>query len=663
MATRTARDPWVVDRVARLTRLRALYESGEPEVSDAEYDRLVDELAVVAPGEKFLRSVGGAVVESSGATLRHAAPMLSLAKETDPTRAATWCTDRDVVLMPKLDGVAVSAVFDAGTGVLVHAATRGDGREGRAISTLVRAALRGRTIDVLPAHEACREFFASSGTFEVRGELVMDRAAFRGTWAPRGFKTARNFVAGLAGRDEVPRGVEGLSLVVYDVLHPVGCARLLPLLERHALAAMMGFDTVERVALQAGLSGRAAAVACLRSAVSEPTYPHDTDGLVLRVNDETLARELGATEHHPRYALAFKWNGEGERAALRDVVWEVARSGAVTPVAVFDPVELDGVTVTRATLHNVARFREFGPTRSAEVRVVRRGGVIPHVEAVENPAGELPFMQPVVCPSCASGLMVVGPTLFCLNTACGGRLVARLVHFATTTGMLGFGPEVVRRLAEDGLLGEPADFYRLRAADVAASVGSAPTSRTLCAEVEKARTLDPAVLLGAMGADGIGVPLARQALEGRTLAGLLSLTRDELEELPGFGPARAESLRALRSTPELGAVLAEVTLAEPASTLPGAVSGPCAGWTVVFTGELQGMTRQEAGEALRALGATIADGVTRATTHLVVADAEGDNFTGKRKALAKWAAKGRPCREVTETEFVTVLALGARDGD
>ena len=141
MATRTARDPWVVDRVARLTRLRALYESGEPEVSDAEYDRLVDELAVVAPGEKFLRSVGGAVVESSGATLRHAAPMLSLAKETDPTRAATWCTDRDVVLMPKLDGVAVSAVFDAGTGVLVHAATRGDGREGRAISTLVRAAL------------------------------------------------------------------------------------------------------------------------------------------------------------------------------------------------------------------------------------------------------------------------------------------------------------------------------------------------------------------------------------------------------------------------------------------------------------------------------------------------------------------------------------------
>ncbi len=649
------------------------WDLARPEISDYEYDQLVEQLRALAPDSPVLEELGPSGVGLIGEPVKHASPMLSLDKcyaykEEDSTKQSlfNWAHtssraggevtyaprfEGDVVVTPKMDGIACSLRYD-GEGVLHLAATRGNGKEGDNISA------NARTITDIPK-------VVDRPGVEVRGEIYMRLSVFAG-FADQ-FSNPRNLAAGaIKQKDPLNTAAYKLSFAAYDI---VG-ADLATEVEKYAELARLGFPEMEHEVV--GLDSMARGYENI--AANRDSLDYEIDGVVYKVNRVAEQTRLGATAHHPRHAIAYKFQGDQSTTILREVSWSVARSGAITPVARVEPVTLSGAAISRASLHNAGFLRKLdllGRYPGAEVVITRRGGVIPKVEFVvkhveDPPEGAEPIAFPEVCPSCGGPVKREPPEgevefLSCERPeSCRSATIGALAHYAKALDIMGFGEKLLTQAHDRELLETPADFYTLQPGDLLEleRVGQKLADK-LVQEVADHREVPLTTFLRALGAEELshhasGI-LADHYL---TLERVRQATAEELQPLHGIGEVIARKVvQGLAEKAELiDALIAHVTVLDHVpEEKPTGDAAPLAGLSFVFTGALEQMTRKEAQQKVKALGGEAPSGVSGNLSYLVVGGDPGAKKSGKQKKAEAYIAKGAETKIISEGDFVKML--------
>lgn len=656
-------DRMEVDELAEAVRYHnwRYFALSSPVIPDEEFDRLTRRLRELAPEHPALDEILPEGLETE--SLEHAVPMLSLDKCYSRDEFEGWLFpprekgrrfEGPLVETPKLDGVAAALRYDA-AGRMSLALTRGDGFRGEVFTD------NARYIDDVPKRLAGG---APGRPVEVRGEVYLRLSVFR--TLEGGFSNPRNTAAGaIKQKDPAKTGAYRLSFAAYDVLG----ADLETEMDKQAWLASHGFAPIEtrRVEDAAGAEQGYALWLSRRDSLD-----FEIDGVVYKADLVSEQRRLGATSHHPRAAIAWKFQGESAVSTLESVEWSVSRTGTITPVAIIAPVTLSGATVTRCSLHNLTILEELGLTLGARVVAVRRGGVIPHVEAVAEP-GHTPVQLPFECPSCHGPVEVrtgtpdragrATKTLRCVRPeTCPDAVRGTLDHFVKAAEIDGFGPKILSQLQACALVRSPADFYRLTAADLLPleRMGQVLAEK-LVQNVQARRRLPLPTFLRALGIDDLGEVVSRVLAERcRDLHRVLGATVEDLEAIEGIGPIVARSvvdgLRLRR--PLVDELLAAGVEIAPVESTPAASfdpSNPVAGRAFVFTGSLS-IDRKEAQALVRSLGGRTPSDVSGEVDYLVA----GEGPVGsKHKKAAKLAAEGSPIRVISEAEF---LAMAGRPG-
>jgi len=626
---------WTAERLALeiADHNRRYWDDNAPSINDYDYDALVERLRTLDPDAPILKSMGPSSQRTMGTPVTHDAPMLSLDKAYDEATLLHWASkfQGELVMTPKVDGVACSIRYDA-QGRFVLAATRGNGTVGEDISINVKG-----LVDV-------PERIASAMPVEVRGEVYLPISAFEALEGD--FANPRNTAAG-ALRQKTPGRARaiGLRFFAYDLLGPTFETET----QKNAQAAEWGFSTVEnRVVSRSEVQSGYDAYVARRAQLD-----YEIDGVVFKANRLDEQARLGATAHHPRYAIAYKLQGESATTILKEVEWSVSRTGALTPVGIVEPVVLSGATVTRISLHNWGLVQSKNLTLNARVVAMRRGGVIPHLENVVEPGNEMIF-PPTSCPSCDARPVIQNEFILCDNrTSCPAQSVGVLAHYAKVTDIEGFGQVWLDTLVEAGVLRTPSDFYRLTRGDLLRfdRMGEVLADKLLD-QISAQRTIGLATFLQALGISDLGKTASHTVAETfQTLDTVRSATTEDFLSLPKFGDILAQRMphRIAQASGMIDALLAFVTVEDAVPQEP--VSGPLDGQSFLFTGTLTQMSRNDAQDRVRALGGQAASGVSKTLTYLVVGDA------GKAGSKLK-KAQAAGVSILSESEFMTLI-LGA----
>jgi len=561
--------------------------------------------------------------------------MLSLEKCYGDDELQAWVAsfEGDVVMSPKFDGVACCLHYDE-HGTFRLAATRGTGRVGDDVTANVRR------INDVP-----RQLRDTIGqAVEVRGEVFLRLSKFE--QFKDTFANPRNLTAGaLKQKDPSRSEAYGLSFAAYDLLGPDVATES----ERLTLLQRLGFATPERRIVQ-----RANLLECYRELASRRAeLDFEIDGIVFKADRVPEQRRLGSTAHHPRYAIAYKFQGDAGTTVVRQLEWSVARTGTITPVALVDPVMLSGALVRRASLHHAGYVAKLGLQQNAEVLVTRRGGVIPKVEHVLK-AGDAPFELPTVCPSCGRGVRSENDFLFCGDpTTCRASVIGQLAHFVSVAEMDGLGDRILGELYDRGLVRSVADLYRLTP-ELLLPIDRVGTklAHKLVNNVRSRQRLSLETFLRALGINELSKNVSHLlAQEFVTLDRILTVTTDELAALHSVGPTIANAVTSglAAERERIDELRQMLGIEEP--TTPEVSQGPLTGCTVVFTGTLTHMDRPTAQATVRQLGGKAVDSITKATTHVVIGGTN-PRKSAKQKAAEKLVAAGATLQVLTETEFL-----------
>jgi DNA ligase (NAD+) len=645
-----------------IRRHERLYSEARPEITDAEFDRLMRELIALEGEHPGLadpnspsRRVGGEPAEGFE-TVEHAVPMLSLENAYTWEEAEAWLARASrflgrapgaFVAELKIDGLSISLRYEGGG--LVRGATRGDGVRGDDVTENVR------TIRSIPLR------IAETSNLEVRGEVFYTKKAFARVNAEREaegeplFANPRNAAAGtmrlLDSRITAKRRLDAWLYAIADSTEP-------PTTQAGTLERLgsLGFPVNPHWQ-------RCRSFEEVRSFVdawSEKRHGLDfeTDGIVIKIDDRATQEELGATAKSPRWALAFKYPPEEATTVVREIGVNVGRTGTLTPVAHFDPVQLGGTTVRRATLHNYEDLARKD-VRVGDTVVVEKGGdVIPKVVRVlleKRPADAPSFVMPARCPVCGDPVVREEGAVAtrCVNPACPAVVREALRHFCGRRAMNieGLGDRLVDQLVTAGLLTDVASIYDLKAKDLAElERWGEKSAANLIAEIEGSRTAGPARLLFALGIRHVGEKAARTlASHFGSLDAVASATPEQLQEAEEVGPNTAAAIASYFSHPrhrELVEKLRRHGLRFEAENAPRAAAGPLAGRTVVITGTLPGVTREEAAARLEAAGARLTGSVSKKTDLVLVGESAGSKLD-KARALG--------VRTVTWEEMESIL--------
>lgn len=644
--------------IAFIERANAAYwDRHEQLISDPLFDRLVERLRSLDPDAEVLGKMGPSalagealdaakaedlpVKERFGSPVRHERPMLSLDKAYTAEEVTSWAEkfEGGILVMPKLDGIACSIRFDA-QGRLRLAATRGSGTEGEDITMNVLE------IPGLPQTIA-------SGPLEVRGEIYMQLSAFEKYRAD--FSNPRNTAAGgVRQKHGDGRRAADLTFGAYDIVGP-------SLPTEHDKMAMLRELKIPTVDHQF-IEREEIAESFESMSRQRPDLDYEIDGVVYRTDNVAEQERLGWTSHHPRYAVAFKFQGDTGQTSLLDVEWGVSRTGTITPMAILEPIELSGAMIGRAGLHNLTRFRALALTRHAKVEVTRRGGVIPYVERVVD-AGEGEFEIPTACPACGGSVVVRqkrdGEFLQCEHPQqCVTARLRELEHFAKVVDIQGFGPKIVTQVVEAGLLTTPADYYRLSHDELMSleRLGS-KSAQNLVDRVAAKREIPLPTFLEALGIDHLGPSNARLLANNfLSLPVIRQLTQEQLVEIKGIKEAIADALidGLAGQTERIDELLSVVTVpdADPPPPPPeGEDAGPLHDQSFVFTGTLEAFDRKTAQGRVKALGGATPSGVSKTLTTLVVGAGKGAK-SSKQKKAEKLNEDGATIEVLTEQEFV-----------
>jgi DNA ligase (NAD+) len=606
------------------------YVANDPAIADRTYDALFDRLVELETAfglgdeNSPTRRVGGEPLDELE-TVEHVAPLLSLQSSGDPAgirefdrRIREAVGDVTYSAEPKFDGLSVEVVYEGGA--FERAVTRGDGAEGEDVSANVR------TVGSVPLHlRSAPEFLA------VRGEVYMPRSGFQALNERRiergedPFANPRNAAAGTV-RLLDPGAVADrpLDVFFYDVIDT--SATLTTQREAFDLLRELGFRVTDETTVVESAEAVIEYRDRLMAAREELEY--EIDGVVAKVVDFDTRERLGSTARHPRWAFAYKFPARTGETTVERIVVQVGRTGKLTPVALLDPVDLQGVTISRATLHNAAQVRNRGIHQGATVRIERAGDVIPEVVEVLDGGDGGAFSMPESCPVCDGAVVREGEHHYCTNASCPAQLRRSLQHFCSRDAMdiEGVGEAAADRLVETGLVESLADLYSLEVDDLAALDGWGERSaENLLAALDRSKTVDLGTFVYALGIRHVGTERARALAAAFPLDGLLDASVDDLLAVEDVGPEVAEAVVSYFET-EANVETVERLLdagVEPERRERG---DELAGLTVVFTGSVPGYTRSELSALLESHGANVTASVSGETDYLVV----GEN-PGRRK--------------------------------
>lgn len=648
------------------------YALDAPAISDGAFDSLMHELRALEAKHPELidpssptQRVGGYVGEQF-APIQHERRMYSLDDAMDAGELDEWLGRVEdffgeippLVCELKIDGSSVAFTFENGR--LLKAATRGDGTTGEDITVNVRTV---RDVPLRLRDEALSVIRNTEEPIELRGECYMPKSSFESLNAAAeangksGFANPRNAAAGsLRQKDPQVTAHRDLSTFVYAV----GDERKLALDTQWDLLQWLkraGFHVNPDIELVH--SAEEVHAFCERSLERRNALPYEIDGVVVKVNSFAQQEAMGYTARAPRWAIAFKFPPEEKTTLLRDITVQVGRTGKLTPVAELDPVRVAGSTVARATLHNEDEVRRKD-VRVGDTIIVRKAGdVIPEILGPVlslRPNDVQPWEMPRVCPSCQSPVVrEEGEVDYrCISIDCPAQAAERLIHWASRGAMDidGMGEEIIGRLIESGRVTDVADYYTLDAVELSmldmgrVNKDGAPirlgetVAKKLMAAIDESRTRPLARPLFGLGIRHVGKTMAEAlAAAFPSIDALMAASEEELAAVEGVGPKIARCVYLFFRTPDNVAVIERlrkhgVSLEDDVqAAAEGALPQTLAGLTFVLTGSLtqSGMTRDEAGAALKARGAKVSGSVSKKTSYVVAGEAAGSKYD---KAIA-----------------------------
>ena len=690
-------------RAAELNRILnhaayAYYALDNPELTDAEFDRLLIELQQLEAAypelvteDSYTQRVGGYVSEQFE-PVQHAARMYSMDDAMNLEELDTWLSRTDEALGAsltnpvaytcelKIDGLGVALTYRDGQ--FVRAATRGDGSTGENVTANVL------TISDVPRELALAgleqvENRGLNQSIEVRGEVYMPKHSFirlnedADAAGKQPFANPRNAAAGsLRQKDPKITAHRDLETFIYAVADE-GPLDVHSQWEFLNWLRSCGFNVNPHA--RRCLSAQEVHDFCAQALEQRGDLNYDIDGVVVKVDSFASQEALGFTSRAPRWAIAFKFPPEEKQTVLREIRIQVGRTGVLTPVAEFDPVTVAGSTIARATLHNLDEIRRKNVREGDTIIVHKAGDVIPEVVGPVlslRPADAVEFQMPATCPSCGSPVIQEeGEVAFrCVSIDCSAQAVERLIHWGSRKAMDidGLGDELINRMVEEGVLSDVADFYdklteetlssmptgRVYDTDTAdhLSGDSIPVGHTIAkkvmAQVEESKTRGLGRVLFGIGMRHVGANVAELlAQEFGSIQALATAPVEKIAEIPGIGPKIAESVHEFFSIPENVAVVerlrqAGVVLEEEKSEneLPQTL----AGLTFVLTGTLEHFTRDEAGAQLKAMGAKVSGSVSKKTSFVVAGEAAGSKLT-KAESLGVPVLDEAALQQILET--------------
>lgn len=639
----------ILDRASK-----AYYAEGTEIMTNFEYDRIYDELAELEAESGIILSGSptqkvGYEVLSELPKERHTSRMLSLDKTKSRDELLGWLGDKKGLLSWKLDGLTIVLTYSGGG--LTKAVTRGNGDVGEVITGNARVFVN------VPLR------IGYKGDLVLRGEAVITYHDFeeingRISEADQRYKNPRNLCAGsvrqLDPRVTAKRRVRfyAFALVSADSVDFHESRE-----EQMKWLAAQGFDCVRSVSVTGDTLFTE--IQSYQDAIADNPVP--SDGLVLTYDDLVYNASLGSTAKYPRDSIAFKWMDQTADTTLTEIEWSASRTGLINPIAVFDPVELEGTTVSRASLHNISIAEELGLDIGDTVRVYKANMIIPQISEDLTPTHRLPI--PDRCPACKGEAVIRDDngvrTLYCPNPNCLAKQIKSFTLFVSRDAMNieGLSELTIEKLVGRGLIREPADFFHIEKYhdEITEMEGFGEKSfDRLKASVEKARDTDPERLLYSLGIPGIGVANAKVIARAckEKWADIESLSTDRLKAIDGVGDIMASQYAAFFADPEkrriVADILAEVRLDE--SYEEGGTFFD--GMTFVITGSLNGYAnREELKHLIESSGGRVAGSVSAKTTYLInndVSSASGKNKKAKElgipiideRTVTDWLAKG-----------------------
>ena len=695
--------PKDIARAAELNRILnhaayAYYALDNPELTDAEFDRLLIELQQLEAAypelvteDSYTQRVGGYVSEQFE-PVQHAARMYSMDDAMNLEELDAWLSRTDEALGAsptnpvaytcelKIDGLGVALTYRDGQ--FVRAATRGDGSTGENVTANVL------TISDVPRELALAgleqvENRGLNQSIEVRGEVYMPKHSFirlnedADAAGKQPFANPRNAAAGsLRQKDPKITAHRDLETFIYAVADE-GPLDVHSQWEFLNWLRSCGFNVNPHA--RRCLSAQEVHDFCAQALEQRGDLNYDIDGVVVKVDSFASQEALGFTSRAPRWAIAFKFPPEEKQTVLREIRIQVGRTGVLTPVAEFDPVTVAGSTIARATLHNLDEIRRKNVREGDTIIVHKAGDVIPEVVGPVlslRPADAVEFQMPTTCPSCGSPVIQEeGEVAFrCVSIDCPAQAVERLIHWGSRKAMDidGLGDELINRMVEEGVLSDVADFYDKLTEETLASMptgrvydtdtadhlsgDSIPVGHTIAkkvmAKVEESKTRGLGRVLFGIGMRHVGANVAELlAQEFGSIQALATAPVEKIAEIPGIGPKIAESVHEFFSIPENVAVIerlrqAGVVLEEEKSEneLPQTL----AGLTFVLTGTLEHFTRDEAGAQLKAMGAKVSGSVSKKTSFVVAGEAAGSKLT-KAESLGVPVLDEAALQQILET--------------
>ena len=609
----------LMERIKELEKLilkhKALYYQGTPEIDDDEYDSLEEELRCLDKNNKVLSVVGDSGVPQK---IKHDKKMLSLAKVYDIKSFEKWRQDRDVVSSYKIDGVSCSLVYTEGK--LTVAKTRGDGSFGEDITNKIKCLMN------IPRVIKARE------SLEIRGELFCTQENFFqlcdemekiGLDRP---KSQRNIVAGLVLRKDHHELARYLNFYAFDVL---SSKKFQTEKEKYVTCKKLGLD-VPKIEFHNEITTITEAVSEAEKFMSDGNY--SIDGLVFTFNDITLHEQLGETNHHPRYKMAFKYKSDTKVTAINEIHWQVSRNGILTPVAHVAPVKLGGANISRVTLHNYGVVHQYGLKKGDKIEITRSGEVIPKFMAVKERSTEGRIDIPAQCPSCRQDITVDNIRIVCTNLHCPARIQAGILNFIVKIGIDDLNTKRLEEMIKKGLVNSIPDLYRLSVKGLLSlDKIKEKLAEKLYKQIQYSKNVNLTNFLSSLGIQGGAYNKCEKIVQAGfdSIDKILSLDREKLSLLKGFATKSATGfLASLEGKKDLIEQLIKLGFKfEISQKKDGFFSNK----RVCITGTLS-EKRVVVEERIRKRGATIVKSISKTTNILITNNSEG---TSSKLAKAK----------------------------
>ncbi|MFN3550189.1 MAG: NAD-dependent DNA ligase LigA [Endomicrobiia bacterium] len=647
------------------------YVLNQPEISDYEYDKLYKELKeleekypeFITPDSPTQRVSGEVVKEFK--SVKHTSPMLSLENTYSTQEIYDWVEriskyvplkNLEFIVEPKLDGLSCTIHYV--DGILKTAATRGDGETGEDVT------LNVKTIHSVPLSLETKENIHIPKFFEVRGEVIMLKKDFEklnqelSKKREQTFANPRNAASGsLRQKDPRITAQRPLRFYVHSYGKIEGDIKIetdeefLEFCKKFSLPVIQNYKvckTIDEVIKY-----------CLEWQNKRDSLEYDIDGMVIKVNQFKHREEIGTTLKSPRWAIAYKFPAKQATTILKNVVMQVGRTGIITPVAELQPVECGGVIISRATLHNFDEIKRLGVKIGDTVVVERAGEVIPKIVKViesKRTAKEKEIEIPKKCPVCGSNVVKEEAEVAyrCPNSSCPAQVINSIVHFAKREAMdiEGLGESVAELLVEKNLVKKLSDIYFLTKQQLLTlPLFKEKKATNLLSAIERSKQKPLSKLLYALGIRHIGEKAAELLAEHfSTLDNLMQATESELQKISEIGPVMAKSIKEFFSNKYTIEIIndfkkANVNMTQPKIEKKG--KQIFKGMTVVFTGELESMTRNEAEETVKRMGGNISSSVSKSTSLVVV---------GKNPGSKYQKAKQLEIKIIYEEDFIKMIS-------